>query len=104
MDDQGAYVRNLAEFASLDEFTPAPANTPTKASRVLIDGTLDNCREALGEGHSWTWRSRCFKVAVEIIVGARRVLLRLSASWPHLDELFRVVQLVAAPAAQHKGS
>lgn len=53
--------------------------------------------DPLGEGQPCTWRSRLIKVAAEVTTRARRVLVRLSASWPHLDELFRIGELVAAP-------
>jgi hypothetical protein len=54
--------------------------------------------DPLGEGQPCTWRSRLIKVAVEITTSSRRVLVRLSSSWPHLDELFRIGALVTAPA------
>lgn len=41
--------------------------------------------DPLGEGQPCTWRSLLIKVAAEVIVSSRRVLVRLSASWPHLD-------------------
>jgi Transposase DDE domain group 1 len=41
--------------------------------------------DPLGEGHPCTWRSLLIKVAAEVIVSSRRVLVRLSASWPYLD-------------------
>lgn len=55
--------------------------------------------DPLGEGQPCTWRSRLIKVAVEITTSSRRVLVRLSSSWPHLDELFRIGALVTAPAS-----
>lgn len=47
-------------------------------------------RDPLGEGHPCTWRTHVIKVAGRIKVTARRVVLELSASWPHL-EFFRKV-------------
>lgn len=47
-------------------------------------------RDPLGEGFACTWRTRLIKVAAEIIVSARRVLVRLSGTWPHLDHLAHV--------------
>ena len=41
--------------------------------------------DPLGEGQPCTWRSLLIKVAAEVIVSSRRVLVRLSASWPYLD-------------------
>ena len=53
--------------------------------------------DPLGEGQPCTWRSRLIKVAAEITTRSRRVLVRLSSSWPHRDELFRIGELVTAP-------
>lgn len=51
-------------------------------------------RDPLGEGFASTWRTRLIKVAAEIIVRARRVIVRLSASWPHLDHFLAVGRAV----------
>jgi hypothetical protein len=40
--------------------------------------------DPLGEGHAETWRMRLIKVAAQIVVSTRRVLVRLSSSWPFL--------------------
>ncbi|MHC4179641.1 MAG: IS1380 family transposase [Planctomycetota bacterium] len=40
--------------------------------------------DPLGEGHAETWRMRLIKVAAQIVVSTRRVLVRLSGSWPFL--------------------
>jgi Transposase DDE domain group 1 len=52
-------------------------------------------RDPLGEGFACTWRSRLIKVAAEITTRARRVVVRLSASWPHLDHFLAVTKAVA---------
>ena len=78
-----------------------PENVPTEA----LSGTqrkqyFNRRREAdpLGEGHPCTWRTRLIKVAAEVIVSARRVLVRLSACWPHLPHLTDVTgQILAMP-------
>ena len=54
-------------------------------------------RDPLGEGFACTWRTRLIKVAAEVITRARRVIVRLSASWPHLDHFLAVSKLVTAP-------
>jgi Transposase DDE domain group 1 len=41
--------------------------------------------DPLGEGQPCSWRSLLIKVAAEVIVSSRRILVRLSASWPYLD-------------------
>jgi hypothetical protein len=41
-----------------------------------------------------TWRLRLIKVAAEVIVSARRVLIRLSSAWPNLPTWRLVLQRV----------
>jgi Transposase DDE domain group 1 len=41
--------------------------------------------DPLGEGQPDTWRSLFIKVAAEVSVSSRRILVRLSAAWPYLD-------------------
>jgi hypothetical protein len=52
--------------------------------------------DPLGEGFACTWRQRLIKAAAEIVVSARRVLVRLSASWPFADEYRRISQAALA--------
>jgi Transposase DDE domain group 1 len=40
-------------------------------------------RDPLGEGQPCTWRTLLIKVAAEVVVSTRRVVVRLSSSWPH---------------------
>ena len=49
-------------------------------------------RDPLGEGHPRTWRLLFIKVAAEVQVSSRRIVVRLSASWPHLSEYQRVCE------------
>jgi hypothetical protein len=54
--------------------------------------------DPLGEGQPCTWRSLLIKVAAEVVVSSRRILVRLSASWPYLDWYHRLcVFLGSAP-------
>lgn len=50
--------------------------------------------DPLGEGHAETWRMRLIKVAAEIVVSSRRILVRLSGSWPFLKHYLAVSQAV----------
>jgi hypothetical protein len=47
--------------------------------------------DPLGEGHPCTWRSLLIKVAAEVTVSTRRILVHLSAAWPYLDWYRRLV-------------
>lgn len=51
-------------------------------------------RDPLGEGFASTWRTRLIKVAAEVVTSTRRVIVRLSASWPHLEYFVRVSQAI----------
>jgi hypothetical protein len=55
-------------------------------------------RDPLGEGFACTWRTRLIKVAAEVITRARRVVVRLSGSWPHLDHFLCVSHAVSGPS------
>ena len=54
-------------------------------------------RAPLGEGHPCTWRTLLIKVAAEVVVRTRRIVIRLSSSWPHLDWYRRVCERLCAP-------
>ena len=47
-------------------------------------------RDPLGEGFACTWRTRLIKVAAEVITRTRRVIVRLSSTWPHLGYFLAV--------------
>lgn len=53
-------------------------------------------RDPLGEGHPCTWRTRLIKVAAEVFVRARRIVVRLAGSWPYLNHYQHVAQRVLA--------
>jgi hypothetical protein len=53
-------------------------------------------RDPLGEGHPCTWRTRLIKVAAEIVVRARRILVRLAGSWPYLEHYRHVAAAILA--------
>jgi hypothetical protein len=57
-------------------------------------------RDPLGGGFACTWRTRLIKVAAEVIIRARRVIVRLSGSWPHLDHFLQISRIVSRPPAR----
>jgi hypothetical protein len=74
-----------------------PAELPAAAIDVPHRRRLFNKRrerDPLGEGFASTWQTRLIKVAAEIITRARRVIVRLSSSWPHLDHFLAVSRAV----------
>jgi hypothetical protein len=54
-------------------------------------------RDPLGEGQPCTWRTLLIKVAAEVVVRTRRIVVRLSSSWPHLDWYRRVCERLRVP-------
>ena len=74
---------------------------PTEALPGLCRRKYFNARrreDPLGEGHITTWRTRIIKVACEVVVSTRRIVIRLSSSWPYLDLFLKVAQANAALA------
>ena len=74
-------------------FIPATNALPTEALPGPRRRRYFNARrrdDPLGEGHISTWRSRIIKVAAEVIVSTRRIVIRLSSSWPYLDLFLKV--------------
>jgi hypothetical protein len=77
-----------------------PAGLPTEAYDEPARKKFFNKRrehDPLGGGFACTWRTRLIKVAAEVITRARRVIVRLSGSWPHLDHFLQVSQAVSRP-------
>ena len=56
-------------------------------------------RDPLGEGHACTWRMRLIKVAAYITETSRRIVVRLSSSWPYLHHYQAVSQQVLVGAS-----
>jgi hypothetical protein len=81
---------------SLGIMDPLPAEAlPARQRRQFFNRRRQH--DPLGEGQPCTWRSRLIKVAAEITISSRRVLVRISSSWPHIDELLRIGTQIAAP-------
>ena len=81
--------------ASADE-TCVPVEALTGAERQRHFRLRRQC-DPLGEGHPCTWRTLLIKVAAEVIVRTRRIVVRLSSSWPHRDWYLRVCARLRAP-------
>lgn len=87
-------VRLRRAFASPPIVQPAPLSPidnepiPTEALAGTARRRHFNHRrqvDPLGEGQPCTWRSLLIKVAAEVSVNSRRILVRLSSAWPYLD-------------------
>jgi hypothetical protein len=88
------------------ETTPTPAESgqpdglPAEAlvepaRRKFFNERRD--RDPLGGGFACTWRTRLIKVAAEVLMRSRRVIVRLSGSWPHLEQFLKVSRAVSPP-------
>jgi hypothetical protein len=73
---------------------PAEALTGTARQRQFRQRRQ---RDPLGEGQPCTWRTLLIKAAAEVVVSKRRIVVRLSSSWPHLEWYRRVCERLCAP-------
>lgn len=79
-------------IAKQDPLVPNKPLKETKAERKVHNDRRK--RDPLGEGHPCTWRMHVIKVAARILVSARRVVIQLSASWPHLKYFQQVAAAI----------
>ena len=86
-------VRSRREIA---DPPPAPAgDVPVAALPEPARKRYQNARrrrDPLGEGQPTTWRLLLIKVAASVVVSCRRIVVRLSGSWPHQQFFERVAQ------------
>jgi hypothetical protein len=61
-------------------------------------------RDPLGEGQPCTWRTLLIKVAAEVLVRSRRIVIRLAANWPHLDWYLQVCKQLGVLSTTSSGS
>jgi hypothetical protein len=94
---------------------PSPTSSEPSLSNVLPTEALDEPdrkkffnqrreRDPLGGGFTSTWRTRLIKVAAEVITRSRRVIVRLSGSWPHLEHFLQVSKAVIQTQTTSKTS
>lgn len=79
--------------AQLDPELPLEARTPDQKRRYFNRRRRD---DPLGEGHACTWRLLLIKVAARVRESARRIVVELSGSWPHLANYAQVSDRVLA--------
>jgi hypothetical protein len=91
---QAAGQPGEAILSSAATCVPAEALTGPERQRHF---RLRRQRDPLGEGHPCTWHTLLIKVAAEVVVRTRRIVIRLSSCWPHLDWYRRVCERVRHP-------
>ena len=85
---------------------PVPAgDVPVAALPEPARKQYQNARrrqDPLGEGQPATWRLLLIKVAASVVVSCRRIVVRLSGTWPNRQFFERVAQHVSRrPAVAH---
>jgi hypothetical protein len=100
-------LTSTAEIAQAQDNQPEDTAVDAEAVRVPAEAVtgaererhfrLRRQRDPLGEGHPCTWRTLLIKVAAEVVVRTRRMVIRLSSSWPHLDWYRRVCERLHDP-------
>jgi len=85
---------------------PLPENPHEEIPSEALTGTTrrrwhNNRRkhDPLGEGQPCTWRTRLIKVGATVIESSRRVIVRLSSSWPYLGHFEHVARVALAGRA-----
>jgi hypothetical protein len=82
---------------------PAPeGDVPVAALIGAARKDYQNARrvqDPLGKGQPATWRLLLIKVAATVIVSCRRIVVRLSGSWPHRDFFEQIGQHVSSRPA-----
>ena len=87
-----ARLRQAAALPSAPSPLPeVPTSALPEADRKIWQ-RRQRARDPFGRAQPNTWRTRLVKVAAEVLVSARRVVVRLAANWPYLD-LYRALSL-----------
>jgi hypothetical protein len=96
--------REIADPPPVETASPLPAETWTDTEHKRYQ-RLRRQQDPLGEGQPSTWRTLLIKVAATVIVSTRRVLVQLSASWPHFHYFRQVTEyVIQRPAEAHAWS
>jgi hypothetical protein len=96
----------MTRFRQAMALPPLPEPPPDVPPQALPDAERRRHyqrarqRDRLAQAQPCTWRTLLIKVAAEIIVSTRRVVVRLSAHWPNLDYFQRVCQSLATLTSQ----
>ena len=99
-------VRLRRAFADPPPPEPTPLD-PTSPAEIPVEALPGAARrryftrrrqgDPLGEGQPCTWRSLLIKVAAEVAISTRRIVVRLSAAWPYLDWYRRLCAFLTSP-------
>jgi Transposase DDE domain group 1 len=84
----------LRQVVAVPAPIPPAEPAPPSAARRTQHNTRRQ-RDPLGEGQPGTWRLLLIKVAATVVESCRRVVVRLSGSWPYLEYYRQVSRAVA---------
>jgi hypothetical protein len=79
-----------ASLFQLDFIEPLPIQVE------VSDAPLTSDAGPLGKGQPATWRLLLIKEAATVLVSCRRIVVRLSGSWPNRDFLEHISQHVSS--------
>lgn len=74
----------IESSSAADSATMLPLEAQPASVKKRYQQRRRQC-DPLGEGQPCTWRSLIIKVAAEVTVSARRIVVRLSSSWPNQE-------------------
>jgi hypothetical protein len=96
-----AWLPCLAFFDTQLGIEPPPApeeDIPVEALTGTTRKQYQNARrraDPLGKGQPVTWRLLLIKVAASVVVSCRRIVVRLSGTWPNRDFFEHISQHVS---------
>jgi hypothetical protein len=83
----------LRQVVAVPPPAPVPGAVPPSGARRAQHNARRR-RDPLGEGQPGTWRLLLIKVAAAVVASSRRVVVRLSGSWPYLEYYRQVSRAV----------
>jgi hypothetical protein len=89
-------MRQVVELPLPEDVTPEVPTEALAGRRRRQHHNRRRTHDPLGQGQPCTWRTRLIKVAALVYESTRRVVVRLSASWPYPGHYQQVGQRVLA--------
>lgn len=91
----------LRQATALPEVTPPQLGLVTPLPAEALDEPhrrkffqRRRDRDPFYHGFACTWRTGFIKVAAEVLTRARRIIVRFSSTWPHLENLLRISRAI----------
>ena len=98
-DDETQGKQQLTLFhGHYDQYQYDPLAMTCAENDPLVMVSLRHGTATASLGADSTWRTWIIKVAAEVMVSTHRVVIRLSSTWPDLEEFLKVAQANATLA------